>query len=45
MGRKSVSNCPSPTGSTVENLNSENVTAGMYCYLMYIFIVKFLIIQ
>ncbi|XP_044574461.1 glycerol kinase-like isoform X2 [Cotesia glomerata] len=27
MGRKSVSNCPSPTGSTVENLNSENVTA------------------
>ncbi|XP_074104495.1 glycerol kinase 3 isoform X2 [Cotesia typhae] len=27
MGRKSVSNCSSPTGSTVENLNSENVTA------------------
>ncbi|XP_008556769.1 glycerol kinase isoform X2 [Microplitis demolitor] len=27
MGRKSGSNCPSPTGSTVKNLNSENVAA------------------
>ncbi|XP_057324291.1 glycerol kinase-like isoform X2 [Microplitis mediator] len=27
MGRKSGSNCPSPTGSTVKNLNTENVAA------------------